>query len=94
MNADELLMMIITQPHSGGTPNPEKCMANLAYQVPICARKTPDRKQVSVQVDVVVPSRFCKLMDPPPVSLAAYLLRLLTQDIWGEGQEILSRTVG
>lgn len=64
MNADDQLMLILTQPHSEGKPNPEKCNHNLSYQVPICAPTTTGKIRTSLQV-VIVPSRFCKFGPPP-----------------------------
>lgn len=81
MNADDQLMLILTQPHSEGKPNPEKCNHNLSYQVPICA---PSNKMRTSPQNVIVPSRFCKF-GLHHLSSAIYLLHLFTQDIWGEG---------
>lgn len=64
MNADDQLMLIITQPHSAGKPNPEKCNNNLYYQVRICAPIGMGRLRTSHE-EVIVPSRFCKFSLPP-----------------------------
>lgn len=100
MDADRLLMLIITQPHSQGNPNPEKCKHNLAYQVPICSPKTPGQPQLtqfSPQVEVVVPSRFCMFSISPFLRRLTFCLFFFTQDtqdIWGGGgPRSSSRTV-
>lgn len=92
MNADEQLMLIITQPHSAGKPNPEKCNNNLYYQVPICAPIGIGRIRTSLE-EVIVPSRFCKF------SLAPLLGDLTSPPFYsgylGEGAgKSFSRTIG
>ena len=85
MDADDQLMLIITQPHTEGKPNPDKCNHNLSYQVPICAPNKPGKMQTSPQ-SVVVPSRFCKFSLRPFFSAlpsASSYSRYL-----GEGQDL------
>lgn len=90
MNGNDLLMLIITQSHSAGKPNPQACSTSFLYRVPICA-PTPTGGQMrsSSPQSVIVPSRFCKFGLPTPLSSAVYLLRLITQDIWGTGGQDL-----
>lgn len=90
MSADDQLMLIITQPHSEGKPNPEKCNHNLSYQVPICAPTTTGKIRTSPQ-NVIVPARFCKFGLPPflgGLSSPSFYSRYL------RGGKIFSRTIG